>query len=310
MATTAMNADQLGLVQGLALDGNQQPLPNTLIYVKDYSTDQPVRIFGSSSLLSMISKEGIFRTDTKGRFSFWARLGHLIYLYALDSHGKVSFRTMAQQPGSWIDNSAEPTGALNAITSAALIGPPNAAQLAIGGSALFYDPLAPEILYRINGSGTAFVQLAGTGGGSGGGTGPTDPNRYDSYLNADSAAMVKGTPIYATGTSTARPAIGNTVGRKVIGLYSDDADLNPGGAGNFLVEGSLIASMAQWQLITGNAGGLIPGARYYLDLLVPGKLNASVPLTSPPVGSYQVSVGYASSPVEFVLDLQSSIRLA
>lgn len=308
MASTAMNADQLGLVQGLALDGNRQPLPNTLIYVKDYATDQPVRIFGSRNLLSMISKEGIFRTDASGRFSFWTRLGHLIYLYALDAQNKVSFRTMAQQPGSWIDNSSEPTGALNSVTALSLLGPPSAAQLAIGGSALFYDPLAPEVLYRINSAGTAFVQLAGTGGGGGGG--PTDPNKYDSYLNADSAAMVKCTPIYATGTSTARPAIGNTVGRKVMGLYSDDVDLPPGGAGNFLVEGSLVASTAQWQLITGSAGGLIPGARYYLDLIVPGRLNATVSLAGPPVGSYQVPVGYASSPVEFVLDLQSPIRLA
>ena len=144
------------------------------------------------------------------------------------------------------------------------------------------------------------AQVAQVGGGS----------TFASYSNLGSSSMNPGTPVFIFSPGQVKPAIGNLVGRRVVGLYSDLTSLPVTGVGNFLVEGSLTLTDLQWQQITGVAGGLQPGQRYYLDLNTPGLLRSVVSADGAPTGSYLVPVGYALSDTEFVLDPQPVIRLA
>jgi len=135
-------------------------------------------------------------------------------------------------------------------------------------------------------------------------------NTYYSYQNNTGADMNPGTPVFLSSPTQVLGAIGNLVGRRVIGLYADSSVLPWLGVGNFLVEGSLVLTALQWQQITGDVGGLQPGQRYFLDLHVPGALRSTVTSEGAPASSYLVPVGYALSATEFVLDLQPVIRLA
>lgn len=189
MATTARNADQLGKVQGKALDDQGLPLARTRLYAKESDTQQPVKVFGSSNFNSLASTEGLFVTDAAGKFSFYARRDRQIYVYTLDEKGKVNFRSPSQQPGSWIDNEgATVATAMQSISYADLLAPPTAVQVASAATTLFYVATAPEALYRINGSNTAFVQIAGSGGGGGGTT--AAPVLSTDYSNARYAYLL------------------------------------------------------------------------------------------------------------------------
>ena len=142
-------------------------------------------------------------------------------------------------------------------------------------------------------------------------SGGTSNNVLVSMTNATSSVyMNKGCPVYALSSNNVAPAVGNLVGRRVVGIYNDDPLLAPGGVGNFVVDGSVVATATQWQAITGYAGGLQPGLKYYLDINTPGMLVTAVSAVGAPTYSYLVPVGYALSTEEFILDIQPIVRLA
>lgn len=145
-------------------------------------------------------------------------------------------------------------------------------------------------------------------GGGGGGSG-TD-QELDSYQNTDTVTILYGQPVWSPGSGTVQLAQGITAMRKVVGLCADAAGLAVNGSGNFLVNGSLIGTSTQWQAVTGQAGGLVPGARYYLDIYNPGKLLTIFSTDGAPTGSYLVPVGHAISGTEFVFEPTTPIRVA
>lgn len=142
--------------------------------------------------------------------------------------------------------------------------------------------------------------------GSSGGTYP----ELDSYQNVDAVTMQYGQPVYSPGAGQVKLAQGVTSMRKVIGLCADAGGLLAGGSGNFLVSGSLVATSTQWQVVTGMAGGLVPGSKYYLSMSSPGQLLTIFSTTGAPTGSYLVPVGYAVSQTEFVFEPTTPIRVA
>ena len=202
-----------------------------------------------------------------------------------------------------------------AIVTAADLDP--ATLAVIGGKLVANDPTkAPLVIAGLNTSSSAEVvngdsvvtaigklQAQVVGGGGGGGS-------FDSYHNADIVTMVAGSPVYLVSEGNTNLAIGNTAGRKVIGLYAGPDPLPVAGSGLFLTKGSLTLSAAQWQVVTGTAGGLTPGSRYFLDINVPGLLQPPPTASGAPTGSFMVPVGYALSSTEFLLDVQPSVRIA
>lgn len=131
-----------------------------------------------------------------------------------------------------------------------------------------------------------------------------------SYQNGDTFTMTKGTPVYLTGGTIVRAARGTLGERRVIALFNGDMALPPDGAGLFCVEGSMEATVSEWQAITGEAGGLVPGSRYFLDFEDVGKLYRSPVM--PVSGTdtlYVVAVGYSISTTEMKLEVQPSVRV-
>lgn len=147
---------------------------------------------------------------------------------------------------------------------------------------------------------TAITEIAGSNGTS----------TYDSFTNADVVSFTFGTPVYSVGSTNVKLATPTFIGKTVIALYADNHITDPGGSANFVIDGPLIGTLLQWQGITGSANGLVPGARYYLDVFNPGMITTYVnPIGAPP-GSYIVQIGRAVSTTEMVFQIQAPIRIS
>lgn len=146
--------------------------------------------------------------------------------------------------------------------------------------------------------------------GSGVGTGTGPGSTFKMFRNISGLPMPRGTPIFSSTPGDADMAKGDFAGRQVIGLNATPRPLLENFSGDFIIDGSLICTGPEWQAITDMPGGLVRGRKYFLDLMIPGKLRIHVDSVDAPRGSYLVSVGYAVTSTELKLEIQPSIRLA
>lgn len=124
--------------------------------------------------------------------------------------------------------------------------------------------------------------------------------------NDEAGSIVIGTPVYtdaADGVKKARANASGTV--NVLGVVAQAA-ITAAASGSIQIDGVLAASTAQWDAITGETGGLTPGARYYLDPSTAGMLTQTAPST---VGQFIVEVGLAVSTTEMRVDPKTPILL-
>lgn len=156
--------------------------------------------------------------------------------------------------------------------------------------------------------GSSAIPEAVDSGGGGGGGGSGDGNILRAYRNFDTVNLPRGSPVYSPSPGQMFGALGNLSGRNVIGLVAASSDVVPGAQDDVLVDGTLVASTAEWEVVTGMVGGLVRGRKYCLDLNVPGKLRLSVTPTG--TQQYLVNVGYAISATEFKLEVQPIIRIS
>lgn len=110
--------------------------------------------------------------------------------------------------------------------------------------------------------------------------------------NGNASSIVIGTPVYATSTpGSVDKSRANASGTKlVLGLVADTS-IASAASGSIQTDGILTATTGQWDAVTGQTGGLTPGAEYWLDAAVAGKLTTSVPGS----GNYLTLVGTALS---------------
>jgi hypothetical protein len=114
-----------------------------------------------------------------------------------------------------------------------------------------------------------------------------------------------GQPVYVSGNNTCRLAeVGIDEKTRVFGLVKSPR-IDPTYRGEVAIHGVLEATTEQWDAVTTDSGGLIPGASYYLSTL-PGGLTKTVPFVA---GHFVVPVGIAQSSCEFLLQVRSSVRL-
>jgi len=123
--------------------------------------------------------------------------------------------------------------------------------------------------------------------------------------NANAGTITIGQPVYITSTDVdlAQANAQSTI--RVAGLVYDTSVLTATPA-TVLVDGILTATTTQWDAVTGQSGGLTPGANYFLDPSTPGKLTLTAPTT---VGQFVVRVGYAISSTEFEIEIGQPIKL-
>lgn len=127
--------------------------------------------------------------------------------------------------------------------------------------------------------------------------------------NNNAGAIVIGAPVYCVANDAFDKAQANAAGTKnVIGLVAKDPSIANGVAGPVMTSGVLAATTAQWDAVTGGAGGLVKDTRYFLDPATAGKLvaAASAPTTA---GQYVAEVGIGLSTTEMLVNIKSPILL-
>jgi hypothetical protein len=124
--------------------------------------------------------------------------------------------------------------------------------------------------------------------------------------NANAGTITIGQPVYATSGSAVDLARANAQGTiRVKGLVSDTS-IATTASGQILIDSILVATTTQWDAVTGETGGLTPGANYFLDAATAGKMTQTAPTTA---GEFVVRVGHALSATEFEIEVQQPIKL-
>lgn len=150
--------------------------------------------------------------------------------------------------------------------------------------------------YEFNG--VAWVPLASGGGGS----------ETVVRVNGDSVPLVIGAPVAVTPSASVQRAVANDpLLTRVLGLVFDVV-IVPGNAGQIMTDGELLATTAQWDVLTGQVGGLTTQAFYFLDPSTPGKLSIAAP-PSTNYGRFVAQVGQAFSPTGLEVRIHRPILL-
>jgi len=151
------------------------------------------------------------------------------------------------------------------------------------------------------------------GAGAPGAPGPTGPagpagSIFSIYTrqNNDVIPLPIGSPLYSSGPGLVARANANTGSTaQVVGLVSDTS-IAIGATGDIQTTEILSASAAEWDVITGQTGGLTEGSTYYLSSITPGKLTLTAPTTA---GQYVVVVGKAISFTQLSINIQPFVLL-
>lgn len=212
--------------------------------------------------------------------------------YVPDQYPQVA----ATIPSDVVPDASVPTSGTSWVPNVVPVAQPGP-----GNSGVFLQQFTQEEAEDLR----AILQ-SGAGGGGGGGWGE---NSVLSYTNIGTTTLVRGMVVSAT-LGGMRAALGNGADRFVDGLYADNVSLPQGASGNVIVQGSLIQSAADWELVTGEPGGLVAGQSYYLSFTQPGRLVRDPDINNAPPGSYLVNVGNAVNSTTLMLDIEAGIRIS
>ena len=119
--------------------------------------------------------------------------------------------------------------------------------------------------------------------------------------NSDSVTITIGTPVYSSsGFKRAKADSSSTT--KVIGLAFEDT--SAAGSGRIQTVGIITATTGEWDIVTGDSGGLTPNTLYYLSETTAGKLKLIAPTTG-----YVSPVGIAVSSTQLRIEILNTILL-
>ena len=124
--------------------------------------------------------------------------------------------------------------------------------------------------------------------------------------NNNAASVVIGSPVYNDSAGTVDLAQADAAATvEVLGLVKD-ATIAAAASGAIQTDGVIAATTAQWDVATGDVGGLTAGSVYYLDPDTAGMLTATAPTA---VGDFVVRVGKAISTTEMEITVLQPIEL-
>jgi hypothetical protein len=114
------------------------------------------------------------------------------------------------------------------------------------------------------------------------------------YWNADASVMTVGEAVFqsAIGQTMKAIATADVAGTSVVVGVVLDSTVSVGAQFRAISSGPVSATTAQWDAVTGQSGGLTPGAAYYLSPTVPGRITPIPPTDD---AQYIVYVGTADS---------------
>jgi hypothetical protein len=113
-----------------------------------------------------------------------------------------------------------------------------------------------------------------------------------------------GTPVIASSGNAilAKADAQSTI--RVAGLASETANDNT--SFEVLADGIQTATLAEWDVITGETGGLSEGLDYFLSAATEGKLTVNAPDAQ---GEFVLRIGFALSPTEMEVEIGQPIKL-
>lgn len=150
-------------------------------------------------------------------------------------------------------------------------------------------------------SGNPTLDLATTGVGAGtynsvtvdvygritaGTTSPTDQVQV-TLTNGNAGSIVIGRVVYVSGADTCNLANANNISTSTVVGIATSITAASAAPVTVAVNGIITATTGQWDTITGQSGGLTPGAKYYLSNTTAGAMTTTAPSTGvlAPVGT-------------------------
>ncbi|NUS39400.1 MAG: hypothetical protein HOQ02_10310 [Lysobacter sp.] len=126
----------------------------------------------------------------------------------------------------------------------------------------------------------------------------------DNFTNGEAAAIAIGRAVYSSAGDQVKLATANSSATTtVVGLVSATS-INAAASGAVAVEGVLSATTTQWDAVTGQTGGLTPGATYYLSNTTAGAITST-----PPTSGFIVPIGVAMSTTRLRLNIDQPLQL-
>jgi hypothetical protein len=123
--------------------------------------------------------------------------------------------------------------------------------------------------------------------------------------NSQGISMPPGSPVYISGASSIQLSRADaSATAECVGFTT--ATIANATSGNVRKDGTLTLLTTQWDTITGQSGGLTPGARYFLSAATAGRMV----VTTPPTSGFVTRLGTAISTTDFEIEMQPPIRLA
>ena len=124
--------------------------------------------------------------------------------------------------------------------------------------------------------------------------------------NDSGGEIVIGNAVYVDGSGNLQLALGDAIGTARVAGLVGDATIADQASGTYITSGLLVATTAQWDAVTGGAGGLTPGAPYYLDLSTAGRITSTLPTAD---GDILAAIGEAESTTDLLLRIEPPIIL-
>lgn len=131
------------------------------------------------------------------------------------------------------------------------------------------------------------------------------PGLYN-RTNNNAGAIVICQAVYVDGAGTVDLAQADALATsEVLGLVFDTSIANAA-SGGILTDGKLTATTGEWDVVTGQVGGLTSGLRYYLDETTAGSLTLTAPILD---GEVVAPIGVALSTTEMEINIDHTILL-
>lgn len=125
--------------------------------------------------------------------------------------------------------------------------------------------------------------------------------------NGNAAAAAICTPVYLNGVAdTFNLARADASGTADVFALVSATSIAAAASGAVQTDGFFTATTAQWDAITGQTGGLTPGAAYFLSAATAGRLTTTAPTAT---GQFVCYVGRAISGTVFEISLDRAIAL-
>lgn len=114
--------------------------------------------------------------------------------------------------------------------------------------------------------------------------------------------------MYISGVDQVKRAIANDDSTSLVAGLVQDTTIASGSTGRIATDGwELEATTGEWDALTGDAGGLVAGARYFLSSISAGRLTTTPPDDT--AGEFVAPVGRALNTTKMLIVLETRVKL-